>query len=72
MQALLNEVCEYFGESVDVREMEDVDHVKLRSVLDHFGITLIKARKLLITGGNQDGLMNVNLYGIILHEEHCG
>ena len=51
MQALLNEVCEYFGEPVDDREREDVDHVKLRGVADHFGITLIKARKLLITGG---------------------
>ena len=51
MQALLDEICEYFGEQVDDREMKDIDHVKLRSVADHFGITLIKARKLLITGG---------------------
>ncbi len=51
MQALLDEVCEYFGEPVDDREREDIDHVKLRGVADHFGITLIKARKLLITGG---------------------
>lgn len=51
IQAQLDEVCECFGDPVDDREMEDIDHVKLRSVADHFGITLIKARKLLITGG---------------------
>lgn len=51
MQALLDEICEYFGQPVDDREREDIDHVKLRSVANHFGITLIKARKLLITGG---------------------
>ena len=51
MQELLNEICDYFGAPVDDREWEDVEHVKLRSVADHFNITLIKARKLLITGG---------------------
>lgn len=51
MQELLNEICDYFGAPVDDREREVIDHVRLRSVADHFGITLIKARKLLITGG---------------------
>lgn len=36
---------------MDDRKREEVDHVKLRCVADHFNITLIKARKLLITGG---------------------
>lgn len=58
MQALLNEVCEYFGEPVDDREREDVYHVKLCNVADHFGITLIKARKLLITGGKYSTWMS--------------
>jgi len=51
MQELLDEICDYFGPPVDDREREDIDHVKLRGVADHFNITLIKARKLLITGG---------------------
>ena len=51
MQELLDEISEYFGETVDDRQGEDVNHVKLRGVADHFNITLIKARKLLITGG---------------------
>ena len=51
MQELLDEICDYFGPVVDDREREDIDHVKLRGVADHFNITLIKARKLLITGG---------------------
>lgn len=51
MQELLDEICDYFGAPVDDRERKDIDHKKLRGVADHFGITLIKVRKLLITGG---------------------
>ena len=51
MQALVDEVCGYFSDPVDDREMEELDHVKIREVAAHFGVTLIKARKLLITGG---------------------
>ena len=51
MQELLDEICDSFGAPVDDREREESDHAKLRGVADHFNITLIKARKLLITGG---------------------
>lgn len=51
MLELLDEICDFFGAPVDDREHEDVDHIKLRGVADHFNITLIKARKLLIMGG---------------------
>ena len=51
MQELLNAVCDFYGDPVDEREPEDPDHVSLHDVADHFNITVMKARKLLITGG---------------------
>ena len=51
MQELLTAVCEFFGEPVDDQESEDPDHVSLHDVADRFNITVMKARKLLITGG---------------------
>jgi hypothetical protein len=51
MQELLTAVCEFFGEPVDDRESEDPDHISLHDVADEFDITVMKARKLLITGG---------------------
>ncbi len=51
MQELLTAVCDFYGEPVDDRELEDPDHISLHDVADRFGITVMKARKLLITGG---------------------
>ena len=51
MQELLTAVCDYYGEPVDDRKEEDADHVSLHDVADEFDITVMKARKLLITGG---------------------
>ena len=51
MQELLTAVCDFYGETVDDRELEDPDHISLHDVADRFGITVMKARKLLITGG---------------------
>lgn len=51
MQELLNAVCDFYGDPVDDRKEEDVDHVSLHDVADRFNITVMKARKLLITGG---------------------
>ena len=51
MQELLTAVCEYYGDSVDDRKEEDPDHVSLHEVAEEFDITVMKARKLLITGG---------------------
>ena len=51
MQELLTVVCDYFGDPVDDRKSEDLDHVSLHDVADRFNITVMKARKLLITGG---------------------
>ena len=51
MQELLTAVCEYYGDLVDDRKEEDADHVSLHNVADEFDITVMKARKLLITGG---------------------
>jgi len=51
MQELLTAVCEFFGEPVDDRESEDPDHISLHDVADRFDIAVMKARKLLITGG---------------------
>ena len=51
MQELLTAVCEYYGDPVDDRKEEDTDHVSLHDVAEEFNITVMKARKLLITGG---------------------
>ena len=51
MQELLTAVCEFYGDPVDDRKDEDPDHVSLHGVADEFDITVMKARKLLITGG---------------------
>ena len=51
MQELLTAVCEYYGDPVDDRKEEDVDHVSLHDVAEEYDITVMKARKLLITGG---------------------
>jgi len=51
MQKLLIAVCDYYGDPVDDRNSEDPDHVSLHDVADRFNITVMKARKLLITGG---------------------
>lgn len=49
MQELLTEVCDFYGSPVDDRKEEDPDHVSLHEVADRFNITVMKARKLLIT-----------------------
>ena len=51
MQELLNAVCDYYDDPVDDRKLEDPDHISLHDVADRFDITVMKARKLLITGG---------------------
>ncbi len=51
MQELLTAVCEFYGEPVDDRKEDDPDHVSLHDVAEEFNITVMKARKLLITGG---------------------
>ncbi len=49
MQELLTAVCDFYGDPVDDRETEDPDHISLHDVADQFNITVMKARKLLIT-----------------------
>ena len=51
MEELLAAVCAYYGDPVDDRKEEDRDHVSLHEVAAAFDITVMKARKLLITGG---------------------
>jgi len=51
MQELLTAVCEFYGDPVDDREPENPDHLSLHDVAAEFDITVMKARKLLITGG---------------------
>ena len=51
MQELLAAVCDYYGDPVDDRNSEDPDHISLHDVADRFDITVMKARKRLITGG---------------------
>jgi hypothetical protein len=51
MQELLTAVCEFYGDPVDDRKEEDPDHMSLHDVAEEFNITVMKARKLLITGG---------------------
>ena len=51
MQELLTAVCDYYGDPVDDRQSEAPDHISLHDVAERFDITVMKARKLLITGG---------------------
>ena len=51
MQQLLNAVCDFYGDPVDDRKEEAPHHVSLHDVADEFDMTVMKARKLLITGG---------------------
>ena len=51
MEELLTAVCEFYGDPVDDRKEEDPDHMSLHDVAEEFDITVMKARKLLITGG---------------------
>lgn len=50
MEELMAAVCEYYGTAVDDRK-EILDHVSLREVSEYFDITIMKARKILITAG---------------------
>jgi len=51
MEELMTAVYEYYGAPVDDRDQEDLDHVSLHDVADRFHITVMKARKILITAG---------------------
>ncbi len=50
MQELLTAVCDFYGNPVDDRKESLSDHVSLHEVAKRFNITVMKARKLLITG----------------------
>lgn len=49
MRKMIQKVVEYFGDAYDDRNEYDEDHVSLRSVAEEFDISLLKARKMLIT-----------------------
>ncbi len=51
MQAFLSAVYDFYGDPVDDRKEAALDHVSLHDVAERFNITVMKARKLLITGG---------------------
>lgn len=51
MQELLEAVCAFYGDPVDDRKQEDAGHISLHEAAAAFDITVMKARKLLITGG---------------------
>ena len=51
LQDQIKTVAEYYGEPYDDRKLVDKEHVSLRDAAEHFGITILKARKMLITAG---------------------
>jgi len=51
LQEQIAAVAAYFGEPYDDRLPVDKDHVTLRDVAETFEITILKARKMLITAG---------------------
>lgn len=51
LQDQIKSVAEYYGEPYDDRKPVDKDHVSLRDAAEHLGITILKARKMLITAG---------------------
>ena len=48
VQKQMNEVVAYFGMNYDDRNPISDKSVSLRDVADHFGITLLKARRILV------------------------
>lgn len=51
MQEYMDALADAFGAPYDDREVSEHDHVSLNDVAAEFGITAMKARKLLITAG---------------------
>lgn len=52
MQELIEKVAASFGPLYDDRDIVDEEHVSIRSVVEQYGITILKARKMLITAGS--------------------
>lgn len=51
MQKLIEKVADSFGTPYDDRDSAGDEHVSIRSVAEQYGITILKARKMLITAG---------------------
>lgn len=51
VEEMIQAISEYYGESYDDRDESISEHISLRQTAEHFGITVMKARKLLITAG---------------------
>lgn len=49
MWDMIQKVVGYFGEAYDDRNVNNKDHTSLRSVAEEFDISILKARKILIT-----------------------
>ena len=43
MQELLTAVCEFYGNTVNDRKEEDIDHVSLQGVAEEFNITVMRS-----------------------------
>ena len=43
MQELLTAVCEVYGNTVNDRKEEDIDHVSLQDVAEEFNITVMRS-----------------------------
>ena len=68
----ITDIVLYFGEPYDDCEPVAKDHVSLREAADHFGITILKARKMLITAGvysTYNSRRVQELYNVGLSEE---
>lgn len=51
VEEMIQAISEYYGEPYDDRDENISEHISLRQTAEHFGITVMKARKLLITAG---------------------
>lgn len=51
MQELLEKVAASFGLPYDDRDSAEGEHISIRNVAEQYGITILKARKMLITAG---------------------
>lgn len=63
---LIEAISEYFGAPFDDREIADNDHVSLRSTAEHFNITIMKARKLLITADLYSTSISRNVQSLLM------
>ena len=72
LQDQIKAVAEYYGDPYDDRTTVDKNHVSLRDVAEHFEITILKARKMLITARVYSTGLSRRVQGLFESGKSCG